>query len=284
MTKSLFIITGASKGFGKWLAELLWKSSLSHGQPSDFILMARTSSLLQESANFMQNTFPHPHPTSTIQCHQIDFQNLDNLEFHLDKVLSGMIPSSYHRTYLINNAGSLGKLDRLDKLSLSDIRQAMDINVTACIYVTSRFLRQFSGSGRYCTIVNISSLAAVQPFDSWGLYAAGKAARDMIHRTLAIEEEEREYLLNLKTASPSSSSSWIRSLNYAPGPLNTDMQALIRNDMPDGRVKTAFTEMHMNHKLVDPMDSARVLVQLLIKDKWKNGDHIDYFDWIGQLL
>lgn len=31
-------------------------------------------------------------------------------------------------------------------------------------------------------IVNISSLAALQPFESWCGYSAGKAARDMAHR------------------------------------------------------------------------------------------------------
>lgn len=31
-------------------------------------------------------------------------------------------------------------------------------------------------------VVNISSLAAVQPFESWCGYSAGKAARDMFHR------------------------------------------------------------------------------------------------------
>lgn len=37
------------------------------------------------------------------------------------------------------------------------------------------------------TIVNISSLLAVEPFRNWGLYATGKAARDMLLRVLAKE-------------------------------------------------------------------------------------------------
>jgi NAD(P)-dependent dehydrogenase (short-subunit alcohol dehydrogenase family) len=34
-------------------------------------------------------------------------------------------------------------------------------------------------------IVNVSSLAAIQPFDSWGIYCTAKAAREMFHRVIA---------------------------------------------------------------------------------------------------
>lgn len=55
-------------------------------------------------------------------------------------------------------------------------------------------------------VINISSLCAVQPFKSWGLYCAGKAGRDMLFRVLAAEEPN------------------VTVLNYAPGPLDNDMQ------------------------------------------------------------
>lgn len=55
-------------------------------------------------------------------------------------------------------------------------------------------------------VINISSLCAVQPFKSWGLYCAGKAGRDMLFKVLAAEEPN------------------VTVLNYAPGPLDNDMQ------------------------------------------------------------
>lgn len=47
--------------------------------------------------------------------------------------------------------------------------------------------------------MNISSLCAREPFPSWALYCAAKAARDMLFRVLAVEEPG------------------LRVLNYAPG-------------------------------------------------------------------
>lgn len=55
-------------------------------------------------------------------------------------------------------------------------------------------------------VVHISSLCGVQPFKTWGLYCSAKAARNMFFKTMAVEEPN------------------IRVLNYAPGPLDNDMQ------------------------------------------------------------
>ena len=50
----------------------------------------------------------------------------------------------------------------------------------------------------------------------------GKAARDMLFRTMALEEPE------------------IRTLNYAPGPIDTYMQQLARTQTADPELKTLF--------------------------------------------
>ena len=54
------------------------------------------------------------------------------------------------------------------------------------------------------------------------LIIAGKAARDMLFRTMALEEPE------------------IRILNYAPGPVDTDMQVIARSKTADKELKQMF--------------------------------------------
>lgn len=71
-------------------------------------------------------------------------------------------------------------------------------------------------------VVNVSSLCAVQAFDSWGIYCAGKAARDMYHSVLAQEQTKKQ------ESGATASAEKILVLNYAPGPLDTDMQKEIR--------------------------------------------------------
>ena len=71
--------------------------------------------------------------------------------------------------------------------------------------------------------MNVSSLAAVTPFKTWGVYCAGKAFRDMYHRTLCLENGH------------------LKVVNYAPGAMDTDMQGEIRgSEGCDGDLKEYF--------------------------------------------
>ena len=67
-------------------------------------------------------------------------------------------------------------------------------------------------------------------------------------------------------------------LNYAPGPLDTDMQAAIREDMPNSRVKDIFVDMKKAGTLVKPDESAMKLLRILESNNFTTGDHIDYYD------
>ena len=66
----------------------------------------------------------------------------------------------------------------------------------------------------------------------------------------------------------------IRLLNYAPGPLETDMVQEIRAapGLHDS-LKPSYAQKQLN-----PADSARILVQLLQNDDFESGAHIDYYD------
>ena len=124
----------------------------------------------------------------------------------------------YARAVLVNNAGSLGHLSFVNELpSLAKLKSEMDFNITSAFWLSSRFASFFgahrtaesraspnneplatslradndhgseavtgdSTSGSSNVVVNISSLAALQPYESWSGYSAGKAARDMFHR------------------------------------------------------------------------------------------------------
>ena len=124
-------------------------------------------------------------------------------------------------------------------------------------------------------IVNVSSLAAIQAFPSWGVYCSGKgiafhntandllpAARDMLHKVLAEEEAKSN----------------VRVLNYAPGPLDTEMQRITRETCSDETLRATFAKMYEEGKLVSPDDSAQKLLLLLDEDNYTQGQHIDYFD------
>lgn len=68
-------------------------------------------------------------------------------------------------------------------------------------------------------------------------------------------------------------------LNYAPGPLDTDMQGVIRDEMPEqSTVRSLFVGMKQRNELLTCDQSADVLWRVVELNEYKTGAHIDYYD------
>lgn len=97
----------------------------------------------------------------------------------------------------------------------------------------------------------------------------------MYHSTLAAEQR-----LKWQDVESSKGSREIKVLNYAPGPLDTNMQATIRvAEQNDGSLGTVYTDMKQQNLLLDPLVSAEKLLLLLnTPGSFKSGEHVDYYD------
>ena len=149
---------------------------------------------------------------------------------------------------------------------LISIRSAIDLNITSCVWLTTIFLRYAQESNcAEAVVVNISSLAALQPFASMGIYSIGKAARDMLHRVVA--EENKDGTLQ------------VRTLNYAPGPMDTRLQDEMRSSPNmNESIKSFFNDMAEKNTWVNIDDSAQKLATLIWDDKFISGSHIDFYE------
>ena len=99
-------------------------------------------------------------------------------------------------------SATLGDVSKrwVDLADPTEVNNYWTLNLTSMLCLTSSILKAFPDSpGLSRTVVNISSICALQPFKGWALYCAGKAARNMMFQVLAAEE-------------PS-----VRVLSYAPG-------------------------------------------------------------------
>lgn len=83
---------------------------------------------------------------------------------------------------------------------MAEVDSYLSLNVSSALSLTAGLLQVFPRrQGLRRSVVNVSSLCALQPLPSWVLYCTGKAARDMMFRVLAEEEPD------------------LRVLNYSPG-------------------------------------------------------------------
>jgi NAD(P)-dependent dehydrogenase (short-subunit alcohol dehydrogenase family) len=89
---------------------------------------------------------------------------------------------------LVNNASLLGPSPqpRLAEYPLDVLAQVYDVNVVGPVALTQHALPQLRE--RFGTVVNITSDAAVEPYEGWGGYGSSKAALEQAGRILAAEE------------------------------------------------------------------------------------------------
>ena len=140
---------------------------------------------------------------------------------------------------LVNNASTLGKapLPRIDQLDRATFDKLFAVNVFAPIHLAQHALRLMDRS-ELGTIVNVTSDAGVQAYETWGGYGATKAALEHVSRVLAVE------LAGTST----------RVLAFDPGDMNTAMH---REAIPDADPS----------ELRDPAESARALLRAVAEMK-----------------
>ncbi|NXC38372.1 SPRE reductase, partial [Penelope pileata] len=250
------VLTGASRGFGRSLARLLAPRL---GPGSLLLLLARSEEPLAQLAAELRSSGTG----LRVECVAAELGSEEGLRRAVGAVRELLPQGPPGRLLLVNNAGSLGDVSKsfLDLTDPNEINPYLTFNITSALCLTSSTLQAFGrrpGCSR--TVVNISSLCALQPFRSWVLYCSGKAARDMMFRVLALEEPD------------------VRVLNYAPGPLDTDMQLLARTQTADPEMRRQFQSLQESGQLLDCTVSAQKLLKLLEEDTFSSGAHVDFYD------
>ena len=164
------VITGASRGLGRTLAQFL------AAQGADLVLTARGASALDAAA---QELAPYGRRVIALPGDVADAGHRRRMAQAADE-LGGL-------DLLVNNASILGPspLPALADYPLEALEQVLEINVLAplgLVQATLPLLRRRRG-----LVINLSSDAAVGGYAGWGGYGASKAALDLFSLTLANE-------------------------------------------------------------------------------------------------
>lgn len=265
MSSLLLVVSGASRGLGQAIATAFCEHATGVSRMTA-LLVARSQDGLTETQERVQEAAEAHGITVQVSIHVMDLANLDTLDENIDALLEEVesTPGSYDRVVLVNNAGSLGHLGPLmDMTSLKELQQNLDFNVTSSLWLSIRFVKSMSGDSS-CVVVNISSLCAIEPFPTMGVYCTGKAARDMFYNVWAKELGDE---------------SNVKLLNYAPGALATDMTTMLRHARQlDPKLQTFYRDTHESGDLIPPSKTASRMAKLVWKNEFESGSHIDYWD------
>mgnify|MGYP000058140034 CR=1 FL=1 len=233
-SKPTTIISGATRGLGYAMATQL------AAQGGHLITLNRQP--VAELASIAQ---AHGTRLTEVLVDLVDAAALEQAAEQLVALLADANDASSYR--LIHNAGVVAPIEPANQLTdIEAIRTAFDINITAPIYLTGHFLAATEQQIDRRVLL-ISSGAGRNPYGSWGVYCATKAAMDRYAEVLGAENHA-----HLKVCS------------MAPGIIDTDMQAQIRQTPKDKfPAVERFEDMHRQGALNSASECAQTILNAL---------------------
>jgi hypothetical protein len=152
------LVTGASKGIGKAIAEQLASKKI------NILLVARSQDLLQSVASEIADKYGV----------KTAFFAIDLAEQNASKqVFDWCVTNNFKVNILVNNAG-YGLSGALEKYSLKEYAAMMQVNMNVLVEMSYLFLDTLKG-GKESYILNIASAAAYQSVPGLNVYAATKS-------------------------------------------------------------------------------------------------------------
>ncbi len=199
LTRKSALVTGASRGLGRALAEQLAAAG------ARVVLVARSEAELTRVVEAIRSKGSEAHALVADVSRKADVYPIAGAAAELVGPLD----------LLIHNASSLGPtpLRLLLDTECEDLSSVLETNVIGPF----RLSRAVAGSmalRKTGTILHISSDASVNAYERWGAYSVSKAARDHLSRLWAAELAERG----------------VRVLSVDPGEMDTQMH---QQAMPD---------------------------------------------------
>lgn len=220
-------------------------------------LLARNADGLSETHQKILDA----NPDVNVVTHPIDLTrpSTDELRACITKSLGSELATNFQLAFIIHNVGTIGDITKFAKQldNTAVWRDYYDINVFSVAALNSMFMTVFERTNKF--VVNITSLCSIKPFESYGLYCSGKAAREMYFKVLALEQEETIVL------------------NYSPGPVATDMTVAIQTDSASSSIRDMFRSMFEEKTILTTEQTTMKFIEILEKGQYPSGDHMDYF-------
>jgi uncharacterized protein len=202
LKNKIVVITGASQGLGKTLAQKV------SAEGAIVLLVSRSIEKLKQ----LETTIPH---TKAFPC---DIRKLEEVKNTVKDIIG-----AYHRIdILINNAG-IWTDDEIEKNDTERRKTAIETNILGQIQVTEELLPAFKQQN-YGTIFNVISTAGVADIPSgdnryWKTYGATKWGFTGYTQSL------RESLRDTK----------IKVIQYFPGGFDSNLYENAKRDNPHGQ-------------------------------------------------
>ena len=238
----LTILTGASRGLGLAMAELLVDAG--HRL---LCLSRHANAQLQERAE---------RRGTQLEQWTLDLALGSEAAERLERWLARLDAKQMSSATLVNNAAALARVGPLSGADNLDLARALRVGLEAPMMLSAAFRRATevwpADAGVERKVLNISSGLGRRPMASQAAYCAIKAGMDHFTRCAALDEALKPHGAKL--------------CSLAPGVIDTDMQVALRSApadrFPD---RAAFIGMKERGLLSQPADAAQTVLAYLAR-------------------
>lgn len=185
--KVFTLITGASEGIGKALAEECARRG------HHLILIALQNSQLVETAALLQHQYK-----VDVKTLELNLTAPDALQYLYDWCHQQQLKINV----LINNAG-IGNYSYFQDAKLSDYQNMIQLNIGAVVALTHMFIPKLR-ENQEAFILNVGSFASLMPIPYKSVYSASKSFVLMFSRTLQMELKEFQIHVSCLCPGPTS--------------------------------------------------------------------------------
>lgn len=251
----VIIVTGASRGMGQTMVNIILKSS-----EDKVVLVARSKDKLQEYTNSL----------STKDQDRVHYVAGDLTD---PSTINAVVEETVQKFGKINsvifNAGVIEPISHIDSLDIKQMKQLFEVNFFSIVELTQKLIPELRKSAKtdriQASCIYVSSLASTSFIDGWLAYGASKAALN--HLAMDVHNEEE----------------LIRSISIDPGIVDTGMQVNIRQNLGVGMKEDAhkmFLDIHEQGKLLKPEIPGGVCALLAMKGipEEASGQYLEYCD------
>lgn len=159
------VITGGTSGFGKAAAKVFAENG------ENVIAVSRNEESLNQTKKELG--------VDTFTADVTKPQDWVSLHEYIEYKYKGI-------DLLVNNAGAAITVKPLDEQTFEQIDMSIDLNLKGAVYGCRTFMKKFKQQKRG-TIMNISSICAVESWPGYSIYAAAKAGMRSFTKSMIVE-------------------------------------------------------------------------------------------------
>lgn len=231
------LITGASKGLGFSLAENLANRGW------NLLINARDAKQLLTAKN-------HLAKLTKVVAISGDVRD----EIHLLQLAEALETNKWKLDIVVNNASALGisPMTNLLKHPINDLHKVFHTNMIAPISLLQKVKHRLNANAK---IINVSSDASVEAYETWGGYGGSKAGVD--HMTAILGKENPQY----------------KFYAFDPGDMRTDMhqEAFPGEDISDRPLPSEHAVPAILLLIENDIPSGRYTCNSLKNENYENG-------------